>query len=90
MVSMSVTQGTHPFCPPAVIRGSPCEYQPGEYIVDRFGCMRKICPSLSQLCQVEKSNEIHSIIDESFFLSDNSLSTGSSLSSDSLQIMCLY
>lgn len=55
MVSMSVTQEYNPSCPPAVIRGSPCEYQPGEYIVDRFGCTRKICPSLSQLCQVEKN-----------------------------------
>lgn len=54
---MSITQ-VNPSCPPAVVRGSPCEYQPGEYIVDRNGCTRKICPSLSHLCQVKSQRLI--------------------------------
>jgi hypothetical protein len=55
MVSLSVIQLT-PACPAAVVRGSPCEYQIGQYIIDINGCPRKICPTLSQLCNVKKKN----------------------------------
>ncbi|CAF1485651.1 unnamed protein product [Adineta steineri] len=39
-----------PLCPPVVIRGSPCEYEVGQYVHDKNGCIRKLCPSLSHLC----------------------------------------
>jgi hypothetical protein len=55
MISMHVTQ-LPPVCPPAVIPGSSCEYQTGQYIFDTNGCAQKICPSTSQLCHVSKSN----------------------------------
>ncbi|CAF2853038.1 unnamed protein product [Rotaria sp. Silwood2] len=48
-ISLSINQVAPP-CPPAVARGSPCEYQIGQYILDANGCRRKICPSLSKLC----------------------------------------
>lgn len=44
-VSMSVTQLPAVLCPPTPV--SSCL---GEYIKDTNGCMRKICPSTSQLC----------------------------------------
>ncbi|CAF0771361.1 unnamed protein product [Rotaria sordida] len=49
MVSLSVNRLT-PRCPPAVVPGSACEYQIGQYILDVNGCTRKICPSISKLC----------------------------------------
>ncbi|CAF0912575.1 unnamed protein product [Adineta ricciae] len=49
MVSMSVTELPRA-CPPAVQRGSPCEHASGQYIFDVNGCARKVCPSLSSLC----------------------------------------
>jgi len=55
MVSLSVTQ-LAPSCPPAVIHGSSCEYETGQYIFDINGCARKICPSLSRLCDVSRTN----------------------------------
>jgi hypothetical protein len=55
MVSLSVTQ-LPPSCPPVVIHGSPCEYETGQYIFDVNGCARKICPSLSRLCDVSRTN----------------------------------
>ncbi|UJR33001.1 hypothetical protein I4U23_020461 [Adineta vaga] len=49
MVSMAITELPR-VCPAAVRRGSPCEHVPGQYIFDINGCTRKVCPSLSQLC----------------------------------------
>ncbi|CAF3387940.1 unnamed protein product [Rotaria sp. Silwood1] len=48
-IAMAVNEVARP-CPPAVVRGSPCEDQIGQYITDVNGCQRKICPSLSKLC----------------------------------------
>ncbi|CAF3757932.1 unnamed protein product [Rotaria socialis] len=49
IVSMLVNQIVPP-CPPVVARGSRCERQLGAYIIDSNGCKRKVCPSLSNLC----------------------------------------
>jgi hypothetical protein len=55
MVAMHVTQFP-PACPPIIIHGNPCEYQIGQNIMDINGCTRKVCPSLSQLCNVNRIN----------------------------------
>lgn len=63
MVSLSVTQFP-PSCPSSVIQNYQCPYETGQYIFDLNGCLRKICPSMSRLCDVRKreifvfSNEI--------------------------------
>ena len=63
---MYVTQLTS-VCPPTIIRGSPCEYQLGQNIVDINGCTRKVCPSLSQLCNVNRIN-LKNLFLNKFFL----------------------
>lgn len=54
MISMVVNQSVS-VCPPPVIRGSACESQIGQYIYDDKGCVRKICPALSNLCNVSRN-----------------------------------
>jgi hypothetical protein len=53
MVSMGVTE-LKPSCPSPVIHDRQCEYETGQYILDVNGCLRKICPTRSRLCDVSK------------------------------------
>lgn len=69
MVSTAVTR-LAPICPPS---GSSCEYETGQFIFDINGCLRKVCPSLSRLCDVSENKFLKMF---SFYLNkDNSLST---------------
>lgn len=54
VVSVLVNQ-EQPLCPPVVAPGSLCERQIGILFYDRNGCKRKVCPSLSTLCNVSNN-----------------------------------
>lgn len=51
---MAVTQLPPISCPSSAVQNAQCPNEIGQFIFDTTGCLRKVCPITSQLCNVRK------------------------------------